>query len=346
MDFTALIYPFKRLLGIKALSLESVASNFFEIAPAEKSYTPPAIYFKHNLDNITKLTPNNTWEQEKLRIDGGEVIHASTKAYQIEFVKLLNGHFYKGMLRYKIGNESPYHIPLHAIEVVKEGVLVCTLGGNIWFGHWLTDDLTLHLAANELGNAISVRRLPYTHECEYLKTLDLRSQILDYALINKLTIIQDFGQNSYKRSRYEKLRKKISENHEVKPHLGVYIRRGKSGKKKSLNNEAEVEEYLKSEGFTIIDPEGSSVYELLNFCLGANYIIGIEGSQIAPAIFSLSSKGMLICLVPPDQFTIVHKDYADCIGYRFGFLVGKNENNGFSISIDELKSLLELSSKT
>ncbi|SCA64151.1 hypothetical protein SCG7086_CH_00010, partial [Chlamydiales bacterium SCGC AG-110-P3] len=44
----------------------------------------------------------------------------------------------------------------------------------------------------------------------------------------------------------------------------------------------------------------------------------------------------------PYRFGIIHKDYADCIGFRHAFLVGDPEGTGFSINIDDLKRMLDL----
>jgi Glycosyltransferase 61 len=344
-DFTPIKYILKRLAGFRPDSLESSSSKSWEIAPAESTISLPAVYLPGSLSKIKKLNLQTSWDQERLRVEGGLVKHASTKAYELDSVKLLDGFLYKSNLRYPLKLGRPGCLALRIDQQYDEGVIASTLAGNTWFGHWLTDDLTLHLAADSLGVPISMNRLPYTHENEYLQMLSLHALKVSRACFKKIVILQDYGQNSYKRSRYEELRRRIAGGSKRDPAIGVYFRRGRSGSLRLIVNEEEIENHLKTLGFKIIDPETCSVQEIVEASLGAKYMIGCEGSQMAHGIFTIALNGILLCLQPPNGFTAVHKDYADCIGYRYGFLVGDPASQGFSINLKELDCLLELAMK-
>lgn len=229
MDFTSLIYPLKRLFGVQPASLEVTSSQSWEIAPGETAEISPSIHLKKNLKNIIQYHPDSDLIHEKTLIEGGLIHHVPCKAFQFDSVKLIKGYLYKEMLRLKVGNEKPYAINPGQFEHVKEGILSSTGAGSRWFGHWLTDDTSLLLAATELGNPLTIKRNLYAHEEEYLKILNLKSHVLNYAWIDKLIYLQDYGQNSYKRKRYFELRKRVADYRLEKPPLGVYMRRGMMG---------------------------------------------------------------------------------------------------------------------
>jgi len=55
----------------------------------------------------------------------------------------------------------------------------------------------------------------------------------------------------------------------------------------------------------------------------------------------LRSTGIILALQPPDRFSTCHKEYADLLGSRYGFLVCDSAPNGFKVNINTLAGLLE-----
>jgi len=122
----------------------------------------------------------------------------------------------------------------------------------------------------------------------------------------------------------------------------VMLLRGNSGTKRSLVNENEIAEFLSSQGFVIVDPQKMSVDEILFETLGAEIVVGVEGSQLAHGLFPLGAAGTILTLQPPDRFNNVFKDYTDCLGLNYSFVVGNPVTGGFEIRIEDLARTLDM----
>jgi capsular polysaccharide biosynthesis protein len=124
---------------------------------------------------------------------------------------------------------------------------------------------------------------------------------------------------------------------------GVYLRRGAFGAQdpRVLINGEEVESFLAAQGFAIVDPDRLSSEELCRQMRGASVVVGIEGSHLAHAIYTMASDGVICALQPPRRFNNVYKDYTDCVGMRYAFVVGAPKDGGFVVPKDELARTLE-----
>ncbi|SCA64267.1 hypothetical protein SCG7086_DF_00050, partial [Chlamydiales bacterium SCGC AG-110-P3] len=77
----------------------------------------------------------------------------------------------------------------------------------------------------------------------------------------------------------------------------MFLRRGRSGAERGFVNEDAVAEFLESIGFRIVDPESLTVDELVDQTLGAQYVIGCEGSHMSHSILTIALSGTMICLI-------------------------------------------------
>ena len=68
---------------------------------------------------------------------------------------------------------------------------------------------------------------------------------------------------------------------------GAWIRRGKVGQRRILTNKGEVEAFLESRGFAIIDPQTMGVEEMIGKLLGAPIVVGVEGSQLSHGLLTV-----------------------------------------------------------
>ena len=50
----------------------------------------------------------------------------------------------------------------------------------------------------------------------------------------------------------------------------------------------------------------------------ARIVIGVEGSHLSHAIFSMADDGAFLKAQPPDRFAMPYKEFADRLGHRFG----------------------------
>jgi capsular polysaccharide biosynthesis protein len=293
------------------------------------------------LDKVTDVQPETTYAHEIGRIRGDKAEHAATIAYQLSDAYILNGYVYKGPMKYPLVTTKEVLFNSPRIEYMPTAALASTFSGNLYFGHWLTDDLTLTLAAQQLAKAVTVERKLTDHQVEYLNFFDIHPIPITQAKCGKLIIISDVGQNRFKRERYEYMRFQLKKFGLVKSHRGVMFLRGTSGVQRLLVNEDKVAEFLKEQGFAIINTSRMSATEIVRQALGAKVVVGVEGSQLAHGLFSMADDGTLLTLQPPYRFNNVYKDYTDCLGMKYAFVVGKQVSGGFEINLHDLARTLD-----
>ena len=339
------ITPLKqKLLKVATRShhtLQELNSKRWVIAPSEKLNSPPAIFLESDLNKITALMEDTTLEQEMQRIRGGEIEHAATIAYQIQHCELLNGNLYKNTVRYPLTKQKPALFNFDKQITINEAALAGSYYGSFYFGHWLTDDLTAYLAAESYAQPIIPERKPYIHEPSYLELTEINPQGIKSALFKSLIIFDDFGQNKFKRERYETIRTRLLKVKPTDNNEKVFIRRGQQGATRVLSNAEQIEQLLITQGFKIINPETLTVNQLIAEIQGAKLIVGLEGSHLMHCIYSMSLTGALCVLQPPFRFNNVLKNYTDCLGINYGFVVGSPDENGFNINTDDLLTVLE-----
>ena len=320
---------------------QEVSDKHWILCPNESAPSLPAIYLDGELDKVTAVSEFTSYNWEMERIRGTRREHAATVAYLIRDASVLNGYVYKGAMKHTLVATKESLFGLGATDYIPKAALACTWCGNRFFGDWFKNDLTLTLAAQQLGEAIAVARSPYIHEPDYTRLFGIQVRKVIRVQCGELIIIDDFGQNRFKRERYELLRSRLKVLQPLHNSQGVMIRRGTSGVGRLLTNEAEIERFLETRGFTIIDPESLSATEIVRQTLGAKILVGTEGSHIAHGVFSMAERGTIFALQPPYRFNNVYKDYTDCMDMRYAFVVGKQTPDGFVIDIEDLARTLD-----
>jgi hypothetical protein len=303
----------------------------------------PAVFLEDDLTKIRSVGPVSTYAGELSRLDVGTKTCGATIAYQFRNASIFHGYVYKGAMKYPfvdageawISNEDVVHL---SNALVASNVYTCR-----YFGHWITESLTLELAARHLNvSAVTPAQSFYKHEADYRNLIGLNPLPVTKARCDQLIILDDVAANRFKRERFVQIRQQIRSK--LKPrcsnHGVMFLRKG-SGSKRLLVNEIEVAEFLKSQGFTVIDPETITASEVMSEVLGARVVIGVEGSQLTPAIYALDDSGVILALQPPDHFGTCHKEYTDLLGMRYGFLIGDSVPGGFKVDIGDLAKLLE-----
>lgn len=342
MNITPLKQKILKFINRSHITLQDLSTKRWTISPSELQRAAPAIYLDKDLIKITSVMEDTTLEQEITRIRGGLVEHAATVAYQISDCQLINGSIYKSAVRYPlIRRKKQFLIDFNHQEEIGEAALASTYYGGIYFGHWLSDDLSLCLAAQTLATPVIAARTAYGHEAGYSQLSNIHPVAISTAIFNKLFILDDFGQNKFKLERYQKIRQSLSlipaRNHGGK----IFIRRGHHGVTRILINEPEILKLLISQGFKILDPEKSTATEIVATLQGAHMVVGLEGSHLLHSIYTMAENGGLCVLQPPYRFNNVIKNYTDCLGIRYGFVIGDITENGFSINPAHLFAVLE-----
>lgn len=335
---------FLRRVLRKPTSLAQISTKTWTLCAAEETTVPPAIYLPESLARISGVMGDTTMEHELRRIHGGKVRHGATRVHTVTRAHLIGGNLYAGAWKEPL-LETAQRFPRRAeVWSAKSGALACSLYGSIYFGHWLRDDLPLTLAAESLDIPVIVARAPYHHERGYRRLLDLERDTCTGAVFERLLVLEDVGQNSFKRRRYEELRARLrSRFGQGRPGL-VYLRRGVMGgrEERTLLNAAEVERFLICRGARVVDPDKMSAEEIVRETLGATVVLSMEGSHKGHAIYAMADDAVLCAFQPPGRFNNVYKDYTDCAGMRYAFVTGRQGEAGFTLDTDDIARTLDL----
>lgn len=322
-------------------ALRELSEKKWLLCEGESRQSPPAIYLEGDLERVTQVMEDTTLERELGRIHGGITEHAATVAYQLADVDIFEGSLYKGSVRHPLLRKSDVSHKKTEVLEIEAASLASTFYGSFYFGHWMTDDLTLHLAAESVGNPVTIARKRYGHEPAYCELFGIQPTFVERAKCAQVVIFDDFGQNKYKRERYELLRSRLRSSIKSKGNSRVFIRRGSSGATRSLVNFEAVEKSLMTQGFVIVDPERLTVEQIIEQTLGAELVVGVEGSHLTHGLFAMADGGTLCTLQPPYRFNNWYKDFTDCLGMRYACMTGTTVEGGFTVDTERLERLME-----
>jgi hypothetical protein len=320
----------------------ALCERSWTISPAESRVERSAIYLEGELERVRGVQENTTLDAEVQRVASGMRRHAETKAYQFRNVRLLGGRLFKGAMSHRMSQLADHADA--AEEVAMPSVAVgSTLMGSIYFGHWLRDDASLHVAVQSLAPTIDIARQPYSHERGYRELLSLPEQRVARGRFDELILLDDWGQNADKRRRYQELRARFRRAIPANGSDRIYIKRGRAtgARGRDLLNAEEIEAHLVAQGFAVVDPDKMAVDQIARISNGAKLIVGLEGSHLAHAIYPIADDGTLLVLQPPFRFNNVYKDLSDAMGLDYAFIVGDAAEGGFTIDLDRLDRLLD-----
>lgn len=337
----------RRVFSRRAPDIRTLTSKTWTLCPAEEAHTPPAIHLPGEVDRIQGLSPWRERNSELGLIAGGKTNHAASRAHLVENVELVGAWLYKGAAAAQPGygkREWLLRNP-RPVERLAETHLVTASTGSHFFGNLMLDDYPLALLPESGAHRTLMLTQAYPHDLPYRQMLGLPHDApVERARIGKLILYTDFAQNSLKASRYETLRANLHTNvqRSTPPSAGAYLRRGRTGELRLLENEAQIERMLAKMGFEIIDPMALGAVEIAGRMLDAPLVVAVEGSHLSHAIYSAAPDAVFVVLQPPTRFAMAYKEYTDRVGMRFAFLVGAQAAEGFTVEPDHLLRLLDL----
>ncbi|MTH76899.1 glycosyltransferase 61 family protein [Paracoccus aestuariivivens] len=337
---------FARLLRRGPVDLTHYAVERHELCPAEETGRSAALYPEGAMDRIVALSPWRNLDLEMGLIQGTPIRHEATEVLVVPDVSLAGAYLYRGGAKERIGigEAKLYDRDLESRRVIPEAHLVSSWMGADFFGNFMQDSLPLELVPPPDALRIVAPTKPYMHEAGYRALFDLPPPPMPrHAKISRLSLYRDFSQNSFKLARYNELRTRLRANlGEIPPSAGVFLRRGSSlGEPRRLLNEEAVIEFLATLGFDILDPERMGADSIARVALDAPVVVAVEGSHLGHAIYTLAAGGSLLVIQPPYRFAMPYKEVTDCMGMKFGFVVGLPAEGGFVADIDEIKQMLE-----
>ncbi|TCS59811.1 uncharacterized protein DUF563 [Primorskyibacter sedentarius] len=344
-----LAWGLRRFVTGRTPDLHELATRSWEISPALSEACPPAIHLPDALDRITALSPWRDWESERRFIEGGVIEHAATRAHLVEDVDISGAFLYRSAAKMRAGFGPQQMIRKGgaSFQRISEAHLVSNWAGSQYFGIFLRAILPMELLPGQGAPMISVVTKPYEHEDGYRQILSMPPPPrVASARVKRLTLYTDFGQNASKAVRYAELRARLRRTltppAPEAPPTGVYLKRGDTGERRHLTNEAQVEAALAALGFDIVEPSKLEPRTIAQRLLDAPIVVSVEGSHLAHAIYPIAENGTLVVLQPPDRFAMAFKEFTDRADLRFAFTVGRPAPNGFSVDIDDLKHTLDM----
>ena len=319
------------------------ATRRWQLAPATRTVSPAALYHPADLDRITGVgSAIRDVASERRRVLGGPVENAPTIAYELKDAVISRGQIFTWRSYLQVGiDPAPLVAPSRAPHYDKASMASSWIGCR-YFGHWLMDDLPRQLAVQSLAPPLSVLTRPTTSQRDYAAQLGLVIPVTEEARVDRLIVIDDFGQNADKQGRYEQLRALARARYSTSRGRRVMLLRGTTGKRRMLVNEAALADALAARDFTVLDPAESSVSHILANCVDADLIVGVEGSQMLNGALWARRGGAVLTVQPPQRFELIIKDLCDAIGLRYAFVVGRQEGESdFSVEIDQVLRMID-----
>jgi capsular polysaccharide biosynthesis protein len=329
-------------------SLQAIAYRQDILCPEERATIRPAIFLPGQIDKVedykaTDPLAQSTKEKEIAAAISTTVTHAPTIAYHIKDAVLFDGSIYVGYFRHPIRDKSQFVSATHKAYHISTGALASSLLGTKYFGHWLADDCTKYFLAEAVGPPLSVRAPTYGHQQKYQAYFGQDWAPIDRARIDHLVVFQDFAQNSLKRKRYRILRDRIKAHFPSNVRKTyIYLRRGQTGVPRIIKNEDEIVDALVRRGFVVVDIAADPLDHIIGTLVNAKIVVSMEGGHIGHCIFTSPEDSGLLVLQPPDRFSAIHRDWSECLGIRFGFVVGRRCDVGYHFLVPEILRTIDL----
>lgn len=353
--FTPIAYT-QYLKGIKKMNhmfrqgttLKNLAVKTWEIAPGNTSITSKAYFLDGQLARITGTAYT---EDPAAMMQGGQTVnHEATYAYKLKNIYMINGSAYTGLHsflfhhRSKLSTAKNLFPPIILDTEINDASIYSTYDGNEFFGLWLTDDCTNYRLAEQEGLPVSTDIFVSPHMLEYESLLDMNPFRTNAAFLKNAVFFDDnWGNNNKKKELFAANKKKLLSKFPVASHPGVFILRRGSGKTRIMLNEIEIAEQLQNKyGFKIVDVTQQSVAEIIAACVGAQVLVGIEGSHLMHGLMAMQSGTSILTLQPPNRFCGVLKLTTDMENIHYGFVVGIQKEENFYVNFEEVERTLEL----
>lgn len=335
----------RRLIGGPIADFHELAVESWEICPEEEAIGRPALYPPGAIERIAGLSPWRDWEGERSLIDGKPGRHDATRAHVIKDAVLAGAYLYcgRGTLRIGHGQQRLLDPDLPRRRKITEAHLTSSWTGADFFGNFVLDTFPLEMIPPQGALRLGARSKRYAHAEGYRTLLDLPApECPDHAQVGRLTLYSDYAQNSFKEARYRALRTRLRQYLGTpRAPIGVFLRRGSDGERRQLVNEAALIDVLTMHGFDILDLDRMDSAEIARRSLDARIVIGVEGSHLSHAIYTIADTGAFLVIQPPERFALPYKEFADRMGMNFGFVVALPAEGGFAVDLDDILMMLD-----
>lgn len=328
-------------VGLKK-TIEACAESIEVIEHERKSYSKPAVIMDSELNKVTKVQVETTYDQEMRRIKGGEVVHKALIKYKfrnvIAFPRgfIANGTCVSCFRRPKIRELLKFGIPKY-----ENGFYCGSYVGMRYFGHWTGDDLVTSLLRSEGEELYFPFNKSWHHSRQYIEILGIEGIFEEVCQFNRMSFVLDAGQTKNRIERYKKMRRKIGSMAAKTSFNGIYMYRGDTGEKRVVENEAELIGRLTSSGFGVVKTD-DDLKKIISMSNGVPIIVGVEGSHMSHALFLIKENGVILQISLSDRFNNLFNDYANSIGFNYACCVAEKKQDRYFVDVDAVLETINL----
>lgn len=347
MNTARLTRVFRKLTKLRSREsggLARLARSKVELSEGFNGRVRPAEFLPGDLEKIRGFSPWRSPEHERASWAGEEMSYPPSTALHIGRASLVGPILYVGELKEQVGSGvEPMLAPGQKLRISDPVTLNTTFSGSRWFGSFMRDDLALQTGDETPETRIRAAGAHFEQAAGYRELLGLEEpRLVRNARLDDLWMISEPVVSPRRAERYRLLRNRLRASvvAEGAPRP-VYLRRGWRGELRVLQNEALVEKALADMGFNIIDPLAFRPHEVARRLVDTPLVVSVEGSQLAHGIYPMAEKGAFLVIQPPERFALPYKEVADCMEWRFGFVVGDPAASGFTVDVDRLIRLAE-----
>ncbi len=235
-------------------------------------------------------------------------------------------------------DKLPLSIP-GKIKKYNLAIMANTYYSSRYWGHWLSQEYPLQLLLRNRGPFIGyLPREKYRDEDSWRNLVDLPHIDESESFLCNHLIMCD-GQNTSIAciKEHNEIRKLLYQKNNVKKNK-IYIKRGNDGQRRTLQNEEDLIHQLSKEGFSCVDINSVVTGNLIYQLIGASIVIGVEGSHLRPAMYTLNNDSLMIVLQPPCRVARNITDSCLNLGIPSAMFVceetEKNDNESFKINVE------------
>lgn len=322
--------------------LMASATERVELAPATDDVDPPAIQLDDEMDRHIALAEGIAPEEFQWRMAGGPISHPATFGYRFADAVVADGVVYtkNGFEVIGVGRKGP--IMVGRREELSDSLVVTNQVVEQYFGHWLTDGLSLELLAGELDKKpLGLARLPWDQEPGYRSIVGLDIRRTEHAHVRNLWIVDDRSMNASRVARMAALRKRVRRTVAQTPAGPPCFLMRVGGASRILANQMDLADGLARRGFRIIIPEAEPVAGLVAALAGASLVVSVEGSALCHGVVAMRDHGTILAIQPPARVNWIQKAWCDCARLRFAQAAADPAGESFTMSEDRLMRLVD-----
>lgn len=298
----------------------------------------PALFDQDHLSRVTKCGFKKSLAELADVLMATSYREAPLATYHVGEATVLGGTIFTGTKRILHSKQVKAGVrdALYAHPSLNDAVLINSMQGLRYFGHWLSDDVSAFEAFRNDPRVISLPLPTWSDIDPYLELFDQQWHQQSVIRAKSLTLVRDLGFSRGKAQRYRALRGRFRSRLRSSNASGkvVFLRRGPSGDPREIVNAANLERRLSDAGVAIVTAEGGK--DFLAAIVDASVIITIEGSQDRHALYSLREGGGMLTLAPPDRFYVATHEWARNLDMHSGIVIGVGAEGGFIIDPDEV----------